>query len=216
MKMTKENLLIWILVLLQMAIMLIPFPAAVQKILWLLNIAGALGIVICAIISIIRKSVPKVFQEGIKYYLMYSMAFTVTSIRYLFWFKTKRNDIPMISKLLETEYQNSTHITLVLFFILFVLALTAILQPKNKKLEDVLASDISFLKYLIIIFGILLPASIIFCCAIGVDKLGMGYKEAFFFYLPYISVNSFIYFLPFFIASSGLNVMINSIYKESE
>ena len=137
MKMTKENLLIWILVLLQMAIMLIPFPAAVQKILWLLNMAGALGIVICAIISIIRKSVPKVFQEGIKYYLMYSMAFTVTSIRYLFWFKTKRNDIPMISKLLETEYQNSTHITLVLFFILFVLALTAILQPKNKKLEGI-------------------------------------------------------------------------------
>ena len=62
MKMTKENLLIWILVLLQMAIMLIPFPATVQKILWILNMAGALGIVICAIISIIRKSVPKVFQ----------------------------------------------------------------------------------------------------------------------------------------------------------
>lgn len=216
MKVSKENLWIGILTVLMMAIMLIPFPATIQKILWILNMAGALGIVVGAIVSIIRKYVPKVFQEGIKYYLMYSMAFTVTSIRYLFWFKTKRDEIPMISKLLETEYQNNTHITLLLFFILFVLALTAVLQPKNKKLEDTLACDVSFLKYLIIIFGILLPASIIFCCAIGVDKLGMGYKEAFFFYLPYISVNSFIYFLPFFIASSGLNVMINSIYKESK
>ena len=216
MKVSKENLLIGILTVLMMAIMLIPFPAIVQKILWILNMAGALGIVVGAIVSIIRKSVPKVFQEGIKYYLMYSMAFTVTSIRYLFWFKTKRDEIPMISKLLETEYQNSTHITLLLFFILFVLALLAVLQPKNKKLEDVIACDVSFLKYLIIIFGILLPASIIFCCAIGVDKLGMGYKEAFFFYLPYISINSFIYFMPFFIASSGMNVMINSVYKESK
>ncbi len=216
MKVSKENLWIGILTVLMMAIMLIPFPATIQKILWILNMAGALGIVVGAIVSIIRKSVPKVFQEGIKYYLMYSMAFTVTSIRYLFWFKTKRDDVPMISKLLETEYQNSTHMTLLLFFLLFILALTAVLQPKNKKLDDVLACDISFLKYLIIIFGILLPASIIFCCAIGVDKLGMGYKEAFFFYLPYISINSFIYFLPFFIASSGMNVMINSIYKESE
>ena len=216
MKVSKENLWIGILTVLMMAIMLIPFPATVQKILWILNMAGALGIVVGAIVSIIRKSVPKVFQEGIKYYLMYSMAFTVTSIRYLFWFKTKRDEIPMISKLLETEYQNSTHITLLLFFILFVLALTAVLQPNNKKFEDVIACDVSFLKYLIIIFGILLPASIIFCCAIGVDKLGMGYKEAFFFYLPYISVNSFIYFMPFFIASSGMNVMINSVYKESK
>ena len=216
MKVSKENLWIGILTVLMIAIMLIPFPATFQKILWILNMAGALGIVVGAIVSIIRKSVPKVFQEGIKYYLMYSMAFTVTSIRYLFWFKTKRDEIPMISKLLETEYQNSTHITLLLFFILFVLALLAVLQPKNKKLEDVIACDVSFLKYLIIIFGILLPASIIFCCAIGVDKLGMGYKEAFFFYLPYISINSFIYFMPFFIASSGMNVMINSVYKESK
>ena len=117
MKVSKENLWIGILTVLMMAIMLIPFPATVQKILWILNMAGALGIVVGAIVSIIRKSVPKVFQEGIKYYLMYSMSFTVTSIRYLFWFKTKRDEIPMISKLLETEYQNSTHITLLLFFI---------------------------------------------------------------------------------------------------
>ena len=216
MKMTKENLLIWGITLLMLAIMLIPLPAVAVNILWILNIVGAFAIVACAIISMIRKTVPKVIQEGIKYYLMYSMAFTVTSIRYLFWFKTKRDEIPMISKLLETEYKDSTHITLLLFVIFFVLALLAISIIKNKKLEPALECDVKFLKYLIIIFGILLPASIILCCAIGVDKLGMGYKESFFFYLPYISVNSFIYFLPLFISAGGMKLMLNWVYKESD
>ena len=211
----KENLLEILFCLVFVAILVIPFPTVVTKVLWTIDMVFAMEIVVLSFVAIFKKSIPKVYPRFLVLFSIYSLVIYIKALRYIMLFKYKLDDIPLVTKMIENEFPNSPHILSLLFIVCALFTLICILLFVQTKNEN-LSGSITFFKNLFFTHIILYPASFVICGAVGIDKLGLKYNEVIPFYLATISANSFLYLMPVTMAAVGLTTMMNWIKNNKQ
>lgn len=195
-------------------ILLVPVSPVVAYILYGLEFAFPLVMVGFGIYAARKKTIPNVFSYLIFFFTIYCLTLSVASVRYLFMYKTKSEEIPLISNIVDDILISSPIAGYLLFAVGLYLFIFTFFRLKHNN-EESLTKSINFLRITIEMVFLLFFITIVCCWAIGISELKLTYIEAFTFYFPYICTQFSIHFVTIVMAGVGID-LVKGINKDSK
>lgn len=195
-------------------ILLVPVSPVVAYILYGLEFAFPLVMIGFGIYAARKKTIPNIFAHLIFFFTIYSLTFSVATVRYLFMFKTKIEEIPLISSIVDDILISSPVAGYMLLGVGLFLIIYTLLRLKQNN-EESLIKSINFLRLTIKMIFVLFFITIVCCWAIGISELKLSYLEAFTFYIPYICTQFSIHFVTIVMAGIGID-LVKGINKDSK
>ena len=195
-------------------ILLVPVSPVVAYILYGLEFAFPLVMVGFGIYAARKKKIPNIFTHLIFFFTIYSLTLSVATVKYLFMFKTKIEEIPLISSIVDDILISSPIAGYLLFAVGLYLFIFTFFRLKHNN-EESLTKSINFLRLTIEMVFLLFFITIVCCWAIGISELKLTYIEAFTFYFPYICTQFSIHFVTIVMAGVGID-LVKGINKDSK
>ena len=204
--MKNESVIMFIISFFMVAVLIVPLPPVIVKILYLLNFIFASVIVGTGFFSGIRKSVPKIYSTMILLFTVFTLIMFTNTTRFVLLCEPGVQNLVMISRVINSVF--SGHPIRGYLLTAFVLiAEIVIVQTIKIKEDEKLNNIILFMRGTVKAELIIFAATVIASCFIGVQKLNVNFAEAFKIYFPYCCSQILLYMFPLLPVSLTLNLL---------
>lgn len=197
-KMKNENVLLLVGTAIILALLFLPLPATINKLLVIIDFIFSICISVLGMYAAIKKRIPKCFAEVLLFFILFNLSLSISTTRQLLTVKNTEEILSVVNGfVIENPIGNY-----ILTGILIISALVCSYLTGNKY-DDKTIGSIKFLrgniKFMIIIF-----AGSIICGAFrGMKTFDCTFKESILFYLPYCCTQTSLFFIPLIIATVG-------------